>query len=166
MEFLTISLITAVAFPSFPMLNLVLYRRLYYYCSWWGILSSFKEGRVTYTLKKLFTYLFIERGVGREKERERNIGLVAFHTCPNQGPSRNLHMRPDGNRTGDHLLCGTTLHLLSLPGQGRWLTLLLCLVDTYCSLNIFLSPQCLFPLLFFVFILFSKLFFHMFWQCY
>ena len=35
--------------------------------------------------KKGFIYLFLEKGEGREKERERNINGVASHRCPTWG---------------------------------------------------------------------------------
>ena len=50
--------------------------------------------------KKDFIYLFLERGEGREKEREKNIivqekhSLVASHTPPNGDLAHNLGMCP------------------------------------------------------------------------
>ena len=46
-------------------------------------------------------YFFVQRGIGRKRERERNIDergkhrSVAFHVCPNQGPNPQPGMSPD-----------------------------------------------------------------------
>ena len=53
------------------------------------------------TFKKNFIYLFLERGEGREKERERSINvgeihqLVAFHMPPTGNLAHNPGMCPD-----------------------------------------------------------------------
>ena len=53
----------------------------FYWCCKWALAFTF--------LKDLI-YLLLERGAGREKERERSISvwerLVASHKVPNQGP--------------------------------------------------------------------------------
>ena len=46
--------------------------------------------------KKLFIYLFLERGEGREKRRERNINVwFASHVPPTGDLARNPGMCPD-----------------------------------------------------------------------
>ena len=53
--------------------------------------------------------LFLERGEGREKEREKNI---------DQLPATTQACALTGNRTGDLSLCRTKLNQLSHAGQG------------------------------------------------
>ena len=45
---------------------------------------------------KDFIYLFLERGEGKEKEREKNQCVVASHTPPPGNLVHNLGMFPDG----------------------------------------------------------------------
>ena len=58
---------------------------------------------------KDFIYLFLERGEGKEKERERNIDVWLLPARPLLGPG--LHATQafalTGNRTGDVLKAGT-----------------------------------------------------------
>ena len=75
------------------------------------------ERMLSYTSKNLF-----EKGEGREKETERNIGvkekhlLVAPCTCPNwRAGSKPGH---DGNQTHNFLSCGMMPNQLSHIGQG------------------------------------------------
>ena len=79
------------------------------------------EGFSFIFLIKDFMYLFLEKGEGREKERERNIsvrqkhGSVAFRTCP-VTQARALAR----NRTRDLFLGRTPPNRLSHTGQGLW----------------------------------------------
>ena len=63
---------------------------------------------------KDFIYLFLERGEGREKERERNIDRPSS----NQHQTRNPGMFPNQNRTGDLSVCGKMPNQLSHTGHG------------------------------------------------
>ena len=68
---------------------------------------------------KDFIYLFLERGEGWEKERERNINAWTSLVCPPTGDlARNPGMCPDQNRTGDPLVCMLALNPLSYTSQG------------------------------------------------
>ena len=65
---------------------------------------------------KDFIYLlfFLERGQGREKERERNI------TCPQLGTWPTTQACAlTGNQTGDHPVCRPALNPLSHTSQGQ-----------------------------------------------
>ena len=57
--------------------------------------ASILAGSLVSFLKD-FIYLFLERGVGREKERERNIDMWSPLTCPQPGAlAHNPGMCPD-----------------------------------------------------------------------
>ena len=74
----------------------------------------------------LFTYLLLDKGKRREKERERNIDvreehqLVASYSCPQVGtePMTQARALTRNHRTSDLLLCGTTPNQLSHTGPG------------------------------------------------
>ena len=74
-----------------------------------------------------FHYLFLERGEGRDKERERNINvrekhhLVASHMHPDPGDwTLNPGMCPDQELNWGHFsLCGRMANQLSYISQGR-----------------------------------------------
>ena len=68
---------------------------------------------------KDFMYLFLERGVGKEKEKERNINVWLLLVCLQLGiwPSTRAYALT-GNRTGDPLVCRPVLNPLSYPSQG------------------------------------------------
>ena len=69
-------------------------------------------------LKRL--YLFLERGVGREKERERKISLLPL-ACPLLGTWLVTQAcAPTGNRTSNLLFCKPTLNPLSHTSQGEF----------------------------------------------
>ena len=69
-------------------------------------------------------HLFLERGEGREKERERNINVREKHqlvaSCIHlvRDWTRTPGMCSDWNRTGELLLCEMTPNQLSQTGQG------------------------------------------------
>ena len=66
-----------------------------------------------------FIYLFLERGVGREKERERNIDrLPLAHPRPGTWPSTQT-CALTGNQTGDLLVLRPALSPLSHISQGK-----------------------------------------------
>ena len=55
-----------------------------------AILTGMKQSLLIVVFFKYFIYLFLERGEGKKKERERNISVVAPHTpllgtCPQPG---------------------------------------------------------------------------------
>ena len=66
-----------------------------------------------FSLVKDFVYLFLERGEGREKERERNIDWLPL-ACPQQGtwPATQA-CALTGTRMGDPLVCRLGPSLLS-----------------------------------------------------
>ena len=64
-------------------------------------------------------YLFLERGEGREKERERNINVWLPLERPLLGTWPATQARAlTGNRTGDPLDLGPALNPLSHTSQG------------------------------------------------
>ena len=67
---------------------------------------------------KDFIYLFLERGEGREKERERNINQLPL-TCPQLGTWPASHVCAlTGYWTGDLSLCRPVFNPLSHTSQG------------------------------------------------
>ena len=74
--------------------------------------------------KKKFTYLFLDRGEGREKESERNINMwlplerLLLGTWPAA-----QECALTGNQTGDPLVCRLILSPLSHTSQGPHFTL-------------------------------------------
>ena len=78
---------------------------------WTNLDTFFKKG-----------YLFLERGEGREKERERNINVWLPCACPLPGTWPTTQACAlTGNRTGNPLLCRPALSPLSLTSQGNLL---------------------------------------------
>ena len=69
---------------------------------------------------KDFIYLFLERGEGREKEREKNINVWLPLGCPLLGtwPATQA-CALTGNQTGNCLVCWLVLNLLSHTNQGQ-----------------------------------------------
>ena len=68
---------------------------------------------------KDFIYLFLERGEGREKERERNINVWLSLMGPPLGTWSATQARAlNGNQTGDLLLRRPALNPLSHTSQG------------------------------------------------
>ena len=68
-------------------------------------------------LKKII-YLFLGRGEGKEKDRERNIDGLPL-TCPPTGNlACNPGMCPDWESNHDLSVCGTTPNPLSHTSQG------------------------------------------------
>ena len=68
---------------------------------------------------KDFIYLFLERGEGREKERERIINVWLSLTCPLLGTwPETQACALTGNRTGDLPVCRPALNSLSCTSQG------------------------------------------------
>ena len=69
--------------------------------------------------KDLFIYL--ERGKGREKERERNINMWLPLSCLLLGtwPATQA-CALTGNQTGDPLVCRPALNPLSQTSQGEY----------------------------------------------
>ena len=80
-------------------------------------------------LKKYFTYLILERGDGREKERERNIDvwLPLMHPLTGTWPTAQA-CALTGNRTTDPLVRRLALNPLSHTSQGWFwiITEILC----------------------------------------
>ena len=79
----------------------------------------FKVKKQFYFLKD-FIYLFLERGEGREKERERNVDvwLLLMHSPLETWPTTQARARI-GNRTGNLLVCRPALNPLSYTGQDK-----------------------------------------------
>ena len=74
---------------------------------------------IIYFLKG-FMYLFLERGEGREKEKEGNIDVWLLLTCPQQGTQPTTQACAlTGNRTSNPLLCSLVLSPLSHTSLGR-----------------------------------------------
>ena len=69
--------------------------------------------------KKDFIYLILDRGEGREKERERNINVWLPLSCPLLGtwPTTQTCAQT-GNQTGNPLVCRPALNPLSHTSQG------------------------------------------------
>ena len=74
---------------------------------------------------KDFIYLFLERGEGMEKEKERNISvwLPLMHPQTGTWPTTQAHALT-GNRTGDSLVHRPALNPLSYTSQGQYGNLL------------------------------------------
>ena len=73
--------------------------------------------------KKDFIYLILDRGEGREKERERNINVWLPLSCPLLGtwPTTQTCALV-GNQTGDLLVHRPMLNLLSHTSQDKFLS--------------------------------------------
>ena len=68
---------------------------------------------------KDFIYLFLERGEGREKKRERNSNVWLPLMCPLLGTWPTTQARAlTGNRTGNPLVLRPALNPLSHPSHG------------------------------------------------
>ena len=85
---------------------------------------------VFFFLKQRF-YLFLDKGEGREKERERNINVVASHAPTTGGLPRNPGKCSDWESTGDPLVLRAVLNPLSHISQGPFLNELLNILDVY-----------------------------------
>ena len=78
------------------------------------------SNRISYFSKKYFIYLFLERGEGREKEKDRNINVWVPLACPIPGtlpPTQACALT--GNLTGNPLVLRPALSPLSHTSQGR-----------------------------------------------
>ena len=75
-----------------------------------------------YYFLKDFMYLFLEKGEGREKERERNISvwLPLTRSKLGTGYATQAHVLT-GNRTSNPLVCRPALKPLSHSSQGSFL---------------------------------------------
>ena len=81
----------------------------------------------------LFIYLFVERGEGREKERERNMDVWLPLARPLLGTwPTSQACALTGNRTGEPLDRGPALNPLSHTSQGRFV--LITIIMIYLSL--------------------------------
>ena len=70
--------------------------------------------------KRLFIYLFLDRGEGRERERERERDQCVVTSC--MPPTGTLGCALTGNWTSDPLVHRLVLNTLSHTSQGRrWL---------------------------------------------
>ena len=75
---------------------------------------------LTYFFKDLI-YLFLERGEGREKEREKNVNVWLPLTSPQLGTWPTTEACAlTGNWTGNPLVCKPALNPLSHTSQGSW----------------------------------------------
>ena len=69
---------------------------------------------------KIFIYLFLERGEGREKEWERNLSVWLPRMCPLLGTWPTTQACAlTGNQTSDPLVCRPALNPLSHTSQGK-----------------------------------------------
>ena len=101
--------------------------------------KSFIRNRASHTFTLLFfkDYLFIlDRGEGREKERERNINVWLPHMPPTGDltwPATQAHALT-GNRTGNPLVHRLVLNPLSHTSQGTF-TFYSCVPEHITSIN-------------------------------
>ena len=91
------------------------------------MLRSFKN------FKKDFIYLFLERGEGREKEREKYQCVVASHVAPTGDLACNPGMCPDWESNWQPFGLQPTLNPLSYASQG-----FLALLINYLILNLWI----------------------------
>ena len=85
---------------------------------------------------KDFSYLFLDREEGREKERERKINVRLPLTCPPLGTwTATQACAPTGNRTGDPLVRRPALSPLSHTSQGQLLFILINIFKYYYYTN-------------------------------
>ena len=83
---------------------------------------------------KDFIYLFLERGEGREKDREGNISVWLPLTCPLLGTWPTAQACAlTGNRTGDPVVHRLALNPLSHTSQGSVLNTIHQLEDPHSS---------------------------------
>ena len=69
---------------------------------------------------KDFIYLFLERGEGREKEREKNINVLLPLACPQLGTWPVTQACPlTGNQTNDLLVRMLALNPLNHTSRGK-----------------------------------------------
>ena len=87
---------------------------------WLLLIRVFEELLICLHFFKRF-YLFLERGEGREKEREGNIYQLPLAHTLTPATQACAQIR---NRTSDLLLCGTTPNQLSHTGQGSTVLLI------------------------------------------
>ena len=96
------------------------------YNTWWGIFSRkdhWLTERIQLRVTKFFFkdfILFLDRGEGREEERERNIDvwLLLVHPIPGTWPTTQACAQT-GNRTCNPLAHRPVLNALSHTNQGR-----------------------------------------------
>ena len=99
--------------------------------------SPISSADLFYFFFKHFIYLFLERGQGREKERETNVDVwekhrsFASHTPPTGTWPVTQACALTGNQTSDILVCRTMLNPLSHTSQGSSVDL--NDVSTYCQ---------------------------------
>ena len=75
-----------------------------------------------FSVFKDFIYLFLERGEGKEEERERNMNVWLSLTCPPPGTCPTTQACAlTGNRTSNPLICRPALNPLSYISQGNFL---------------------------------------------
>ena len=99
--------------------------RLVSFCSWFS-------GYIFEGFKKSFIYLFLNRGEGREKERERNVSvwLPLVRPLLRTWPTTQA-CALTGNRTSNSLVCRPALKPLSHTSQGVFLSCDLILFHNY-----------------------------------
>ena len=80
---------------------------------------SFTDLTFSLFFKRFYLFIFLERGDGKEKERERNISMWLPPKHPPSGtwPATQA-CAPTGNRTGNALVHRPTLNPLSYTSQG------------------------------------------------
>ena len=79
---------------------------------------SLSLSQINNNFKKDFTYLFLDRGEGREKERDRNINVWLPLACPLLGAWPTTQACAlIGNQTSDPLVHRLALHPLSHTSQ-------------------------------------------------
>ena len=100
---------------------------LTYWAIWPG--HSFEFIYLFIYFEKYFIYLFLERGEGREKKRERNTDVleinlpVESHLPPTEDLTQTQACALTGNRTSNLSVCRLALSPLSHTSQGRAMNL-------------------------------------------
>ena len=100
----------------------------------------YKQWSASFFFKKDFTYLFLEKGEGREKERERNINvwLPLMHSLLGTWPATQA-CALIGNRTSDPLVPRLVLNPLS--HTTSFVCMWILLFNTACWKNCPLSIE-------------------------